>query len=107
MAQETKQPSEYKLIAWEMEDALASGESLVSSNSNGSMSIVVTDEDSVDVTSSVIISGPTINGTKVQAMTSGSYGADGDVFDMKWLITMSDDQIAEEDITLVIVEEKG
>ena len=109
MAVETKQLAEFKLIAFDMADSLAAGESLAASNANGAHSVVVTNALGEDVSDVMLASSPVINGTLVQVMLAGDVVGvvDEDVFDIKWLIPMTDDQVPEEDITLIIVEEQG
>jgi len=98
-----KQPSEFILIGKDMTPALATGETLAASNSNGSLAAYAYDADDVDVSATIIEGAPAIDGNIVTVMTKAGDG----VYNIKLLIPTSTGQVLEEDLTLAVVEKKS
>lgn len=97
-----KQPSEFEIFAIDMSLALATGESLVLSNLYGTLGLVVTDEDDVDVTTDILEGDVYFSGSEVRFMFKG--GTDGETYNLKFLITSDFDRVIEEDGILVVTE---
>lgn len=105
MPQVKKQVKEFLLHGFDMVDALQDGETLVSSNENGSLTLTIYDVDEVDVTADIVKDTPLISGSIVSAMIQ--QGVDLSAYNVEWLIPTSFGQVLEEDATLVVINKKG
>lgn len=100
-----KQPGEISLFGIEMKKAIHATEALAASNANGALSLVVLDENGLDVTATIVETAPYINGTVIQFMVKA--GSDGAVYTLQFKVPTSFGQVLEEDGILTVNEVKG
>lgn len=93
-----KQPTESRIITIDCSNALPTGVTITA------VSAFMYDLAETDMSSSMIYGTPTINGHDVYIQLRG--GVSGQFYNCKILLTLSNDEVAEDDITVEVKETK-